>query len=151
MNRLFFLLMSILLSSCIFTSCNSTKAYNTGFTDDYSVSYSKACIEPTHVAKDYYDGYDRGYTEGFDDGYNEGYDEGFHDGRDEVSDVIVEATDYARDKTGWSVYEAWCNIAIYNDGIHPYGYELPTEEEYHQSIETLVVFCEYLDNAGLGG
>lgn len=106
------------------------------------------------------------YSGGYEDGYNDaefeigylmeeeflkGYEAGYDDGYDEVYDAISKATDYAREQTGWSVYEAWCNISIYQEGVHPYGYELPTEEEYLQSIETLVLFCEHLDNAGFGG
>ena len=122
--------------------------YNNGFDDGYSEGYAAAESDASYLFDEKFsDGYDRGNDDGFFEGYAEGYDNGY----DDVKAIIAEATDYAREKTGWSVYEAWCNISIYNDGEHPYGYQLPTEYEYYQSIETLVIFCEYLDNAGLGG
>lgn len=110
----------------------------------------------------YQDGYEAGYTDGYAEAHQkceylceeeffEGYEMGYDDGGDDVRVAIDDALDYAREQTGWSVYEAWSNISIYNDGVHPYGYAIPTEEEYRQSIETLVIFCKYLDNAGLCG
>lgn len=122
---------AIAMVLCLLSACNS-KTYEDGYADGYADAE-----------------YEIGYLteEKFFDGYEIGYDEGY----DEVYDAILDATDYARERTGWSVYEAWSNISIYQDGVHPYGYELPTEEEYLQSIETLVIFCEHLDNAGLGG
>ena len=124
-----------------------------------------ACLLSGCQIEGYNDGYDEGYDDGYNDGYSDaefeigylseeffdGYEAGYDDGYAEVYDAIEDASYYARAQTGWSVYEAWCNISIYQEGVHPYGYELPTEEEYLQSIETLVLFCEHLDNAGFGG
>ena len=115
------------------------------------------CILSCSYRGTYDDGYEDGYVDGYSDAesemqyniedeFSKGYDRGCDDGYGEVYDAIEEAKEYARSQTGWSVYEAWNNIGIYNDGVHPFGYDLPTEEEYQQSIETLVLFCEYLDS-----
>lgn len=120
---------------CLLSACNN-KEYECAYNDGYNDGYSCAEFEIGYLAQ-----------EKFSDGYEIGFDDGY----DNVCGTISDAMDYAREKTGWSVYEAWNNISIYNDGVHPFGYDLPTEEEYRQSIETLVIFCEYLDNEGLGG
>ena len=121
---LFFVLFS--LSAC------GKGTYEDGYTDGYSDGYSDAKVEMEYLMEEEcLEWYDMGY--------------------DEVYDAIEDASYYARKQTGWSVYEAWNNIRIYQEGVHPYGYELPTRAEYHQSVETLVLFCEYLDSAGFGG
>lgn len=115
-----------------------------------------ACGEGTY-ADGYDDGFEDGYSEGRWDalleheddyirGYEEGYDEGYDDSKIEFAlNLIEEAESYARNKTGYSVYEAWNDILIYQD--RPEGFEVPTEEEYIQCVETLVYFCAYLDDA----
>lgn len=128
-------IIAILIALCSLSACNS-KTYEDGYNDGYNDGYSYAEYEMRYLAE-----------EKFSDGYEIGCDEGY----DDVYGAILDAMDYAREQTGWSVYEAWNNIGIYNDGVDPFGYALPTEEEYQQSIETLVLFCEYLDNAGYGG
>ena len=125
--------LAVLIALCSLPAC-SVKTYEDGYEDGYVDGYLDAEFEMEYLA---------------DEEFHEGYDIGYDDGHDDVYYVIEEAEDYARNQTGWSVYEAWNNISIYNDGVDPYGYTLPTEEEYLQSIETLVIFCEYLDNAGI--
>ena len=131
----------VLFTFAIFLmSCSYEGHYDDGYGDGYIDGYSDAEFDMQYVLEEeLLDYYDAGYYDGYDDGY------------DEVYNAVEEATAYARSQTGWSVYEAWNNISIYNDGVNPYGHDLPTEEEYRQSIETLVIFCEYLDNACLGG
>lgn len=113
-----------------------------------SCGYTQSDLEDAR--KDgYSDGYVNGYETGYDDGFEIGYDFCYEEYNDEMKYELECAQSLAREETGWSVYEAWNNILIYNDGIDPYGNDLPTDEEYRQSIETLVVFCEYLDREGL--
>ena len=135
MRKVTALIIVLCFALCSLSACNA-KTYEDGYNEGYNDGYSDAEFEVGYLAEeDFLDGYDIG----FDEGYAEAYS------------IIDDATSYARKQTGWSVYEAWNNIAIYNEGLDPYGYPLPTEEEYLQSIETLVLFCEYLENAGLGG
>ena len=116
-----------------------------------------SCGKNGYYDRGYQEGYDAGYIEGsadtrlkmednsiigYDNGHSDGYREGYNDAK---SKFIEEAEDYARDKTGWSVYEAWNSICIYHDGIDPNGFDIPTEEEYRQCVETLVYFYEYLN------
>ena len=126
-------------------SCGSNGYYDQGYEDGYAEG-----LYDGHLEKEL-ELYDDRFESGYDIGHEEGYYTGYDDGYEEARLVIEIAGDHARDQTGWSVYEAWNNIGIYHDGVDPDGYELPTEEEYRQSVETLVIFCEYLDNAGLGG
>ena len=94
----------------------------------------------------YDDGYEAGSERGYDTGYDDGYSEGYDDSKTEFAlNVIEKAESYARDKADYSVYEAWNNIMIYRD--RPDGYDIPSEEEYRQCVDTLVYFCEYLDNS----
>ena len=150
MKRFFATLVIFAMSICLL-SCSQNRTYEDGYADGYSDAESEVqCL----MEEEFLDGYDIGYEDGHREGRNdssESYDTGYEAGYSEVYDAIMDATDYARTQTGWSVYEAWNNISIYNDGVHPYGHALPTESEYLQCIETLVIFCEYLDNAGLGG
>lgn len=128
-------IIAVLIALCSLSACD-IETYDDGYEDGYSDGYSDAEFEMEYLMEEeFLDGYDIGY----DDGYGE------------VFNAIEDAADYARDQTGWSVYEAWSNISLYQEGVHPYGYDIPTEEEYLQSIETLVLFCEYLNNAGFGG
>ena len=130
------ILVALFLAVCLLTSCGYNNTYENGYADGYNDGYSDAELNAQYTL-------DEAFSNGFDTGYDEGYDE--------VRDAIDKAADYAREQTGWSVYEAYCNISIYNDGVHPNGYALPTEEEYLESIDTLVYFCEHLENAGYGG
>jgi hypothetical protein len=149
MNRFIAIVASFALIVCL-VSCGYRGNYEDGYSNGYFAGYSDAEAEMQYLLEEeFLAGYDIGCAES--DDYDDGYDDGYNDGHNEVYGAIADATDYARAQTGWSVYEAWNNISIYNDGIDPYGYPLPTEEEYLQSIETLVIFCEYLGNAGLGG
>ena len=126
---------AVLIVLCSLSAC-SVETYEDGYEDGYADGYFDAESEMACIAEEeFYDGYDFGYD----------------DGHDDVLDIIERAEDHVRDQTGWSVYEAWSNISVYNDGVDPYGHPLPTREEYLQSIETLVLFCEYLDNEGLLG
>jgi hypothetical protein len=122
-----------------------------------NVSALALCILSCSYRGTYDDGYEVGYVDGYSDAeaemqynikgeFTKGYDSGWDDGNEEVYNAIEDAKEYARSQTGWSVYEAWNNIRIYNDGVDPFGHDLPTEEEYQQSVETLVLFCEYLDS-----
>lgn len=120
-----------------------------------------SCRKNGYYDRGYQEGYDAGYIDGSTDtrlkmeddsnigyayGNSEGYWEGYNDAKSEYTqEIIEEAEDYARDQTGWSVYEAWNSICIYHAGVDPNGLSLPTEEEYRQCVETLVYFCEYLD------
>ena len=143
MKRFISVLVFFSFAICLL-SCNHKGTYEDGYADGYSDAES---VMQYLIEEEFLDGCDIGYSDGYDAGYDDGYDDGYN----RVYDAIMDATDYARKQTGWSVYEAWNNISIYNDGVHPYGYALPTEEEYLQSVETIVIFCEYLENAGLGG
>lgn len=113
-------------------------------TDDYEIGYDAGYSD---ARSKYEDDYSRGYDDGYSEGYCMGSSDLFHEC--ELTDTVYKAYEYARDNTSWSVYEAWNNILIYHDGYDPYGYDLPTEAEYLQSIETLVYFCEYLDKLGI--
>ena len=121
-----------LLSSVFFLlSCGQVKTYDDGFEDGYSEGRLDAVLE-------FQDDYARGY----EDGYSEGYD----DSKIEFAlNLIEEAEDYAKDRTGYTLYEAWNDILIYND--RPDGFDIPTEKEYRLCVETLVYFCAYLDDA----
>ena len=146
MNKYVSTLVIISMLLCLFSSC-SMESYDDGYKDGYN------------------DGYDTGWEKGFDEGsdfafydvtnsdgsYEDGYKSGYDEGQSEVRSVVYKAGEYARKQTGWSVYEAWNTISIYNSGVDPDGYDLPTEEEYLQCIETLVIFSEYLENAGFCG
>lgn len=143
MKRFMAILASATLFICLL-SCSHRGTYDDGYEDGYNDGYSDAEFEMEYLMEEeFFDGYDIG----FDDGYDIGFDDGYG----EVYNAIEDASDYAREQTGWSVYEAWSNISIYKEGVHPYGYGLPTEEEYLQSIETLVLFCKHLDSSGFGG
>lgn len=122
-----------------------------------TVSVLALCILSCSYRGTYDDGYEDGYVDGYSDAesemqyniedeFSKGYDRGCDDAYGETYNAIEEAEEYARSQTGWSVYEAWNNIRIFNDGVDPFGYDLPTKEEYKQSVETLVLFCEYLDS-----
>lgn len=98
----------------------------------------------------YYEGYDDGYSDGYidssseDDIYNSGYSDGYSYAFSQFTsiyeEVLCEAEDYAREKTGWSVYEAWNNMLMYWDDPSSIS-----KTEYEDSIETLVYFGMYLD------
>lgn len=139
MKRFISILVLLSFAICLL-SCNYKGAYEDGYADGYSDGYLDTESEMQYLMEEeFLDGYDIGY----DDGFIEGYD---YAKTDFALRAIEDAEEYARNQTGWSVYEAWNNISIYQDGVHPYGYELPTEEEYNQSIDTLVYFCQYLDS-----
>lgn len=130
MKKFIAILASALLLMCLL-SCSYRGTYDDGYEDGYDEGYFDAMIK-------FEDYYDRGYG----NGYNEGSDDREYD----IRNSLEAAEDYARDQTGWSVYEAWNSIMIYHDGYDPDGFPLPTKEEYRQCVETLVLFCEYLDN-----
>lgn len=140
---LIFLILLLVAVSLI--SCGGNGYYEQGYEDGYAEGFAAGHLEAELEL------YDKRFEAGHDVAYDDGYYEGHDDGYDEARLIIDMASEHAREQTGWSVYEAWNNIAIYHDGVDPHGHELPTEEEYRQSVETLVLFCEYLDNAGLGG
>lgn len=91
------------------------------------------------------------FSRGYEYGYEEGYLDGSSDFRHEcdLSYEIEKAYDHARDNSEWSVYEAWNNILLYYGASNPYGFDIPTEEEFRQSVETLVEFCMYMDEIDL--
>jgi len=112
----------------------------------------------------YYDegygkGFDAGYDAGYEDGlsdiddeldlssencYDNGYFDGEHDAKDIWEDKIESAKDKARENSEWSVMEAVENIRAYQGGPIAEGFDRPTEAEYKESIETVILFCEYL-------
>ena len=134
MKKLAAIIAILILVFCSLSACGEG-TYEDGYAEGYTDGYSDAKVDMEYRIEDYLDDYDNGYDNGYDEVYN----------------VIEHAKEYARKQTGWSVYEAWNNIRIYQEGVDPYGNELPTRAEYHQSIETLVLFCEYLDSAGFRG
>ena len=124
-----------LLSVLFLTSCSSEKDFQNGYDSGYADGILDAHLEDEEYSK-------KIYREGHSDGYWEGYE----DSKIEFAQrIIEEAEDYARERTGWSVYEAWNSISVYHDGFDSYGFDLPTDEEYRECVETLVLFCEYLD------
>ena len=118
------------------------------------VSYILLLLAVVLLSKSYgnakSESYERGYKAGMaaaDSSYDD-YEHGYADAMADVEYEIENAYQYASDNSQWSVYEAWNNILIYNDGVDPHGHPLPTDEEYRQSIETLVYFCMYMDDLG---
>ncbi len=127
----FAVIIAILIFVLYPLSACDERTYDKGFEDGYAEGYFDSQSE-------HQDDYSRGYDDGFTEGFWMGVD-------DHKSIIIEEAAEYARTKTGWSVYEAWNSIGIYHEGVDPDGFELPTEEEYRECVETLVLFCEYLE------
>ena len=123
----------ILAAVLIGTSYRNTRA------EGYEMGYEAGLA----AAEEIYVDCDHDYID--DDSYNRGYADGVAD----VKYDVEEAYYYTFKNTEWSVYEAWNNIMIYHDGFDPYGHPLPTEEEYRQSIETLVYFCMYMDELNI--
>ena len=133
MKKLIAVLVSLAFVVCL-VSCGNIGTYDDGFEDGYDEGYLDAKLE-----------FEDDYSHGYKDGCNESYciDSDAHEYNVQV--VIEAAEDYAREHTGWSVYEAWNSIGIYHDGVDPDGFDLPTEEEYRQCVDTLVLYCEYLE------
>jgi hypothetical protein len=123
----------------------SSDSYSAGYDEGYSYGQEEAYREGYDAG--YYDGYEEGRHTGLDIGYEEGLEDS--EKADDLASEIEAAYDYAREQTGWSVYEAWNNIGLYHDVYDSNGHPLPTYEEYMQSIETLVYFCEYMDGIDL--
>ena len=132
-------LLCLLLVAVSLISCGSNGYYDQGYEDGYAEGLADGRVEAELEL------YDNRFEAGYDIGYDDGYYEGHDDGYDEARLIIDMASEHAREQTGWSVYEARNNIAIYHDGVDPHGHELPTEEEYRQSVETLVLFCEFIE------
>lgn len=124
----------IVFTGCLLLSCDSEMTYDDGFDAGYDQGYWDASIE-----------FDGDYSRGYEDGYSEGYWIGSSDHGYNSHEILEAAYDYAREKTGWSVYEAWNSILIYHAGTDPDGFAIPTKEEYLQCVNTLVLFCEYLE------
>lgn len=116
--------------------------------------YSKADLENARRA-----GYNEGYSDGYhdaeiehEDDYYEGYREGFDDADCERVDLlwaIEDASFSARDKTGWSVYEAYNNVAGYLNLYDNNGSPPPTYDEFVEGAITLFYFAEFLDREKL--
>ena len=134
MKKLTAIIAILILVLCSLSACGK-ETYEDGYADGYADGHFDAEVEMEYLMEDFLDDYDNGYDDGYEEVYN----------------AIEDASYYARRQTGWTVYEAWNNIRIYQEGVHPFGYELPTRAEYHQSVETLVLFCEHLDSAGFRG
>lgn len=95
------------------------------------------------------------YKEGFDDGFSAGveyceeqhaeiYEEGYEMGRETRTPywiILDEAYAYAEDRSEWSVYEAAQNISLFLDGEPGV-----TEEEYEESVVTLLHFYSFLSS-----
>ena len=119
------------------------------YREKYKEGYEAGRASVLETCGDRYDW--EAYEDGVDSGYDIGYSDGLEDSEkaDDLAYDIEKAYDLAAEKTGMSVYEAWNNILLYHDGYDPLGYPLPTYEEYTQSIETLVCFCDYMDRIDL--
>lgn len=137
----------ILITAVFLMSCGSNGYYDQGYEDGYTAGYEEGLSagrmqSESHRYSDYSDQYEDGYESGYDNGFFEGK----HYGHEETMNRIYYASEYARSKTGWPIYEAYNNIMIYHDGVDPDGFPLPTKKEYIECVETLVYFSEYLDN-----
>lgn len=139
----------ILIAAVFLMSCGSNGYYDQGYEDGYTAGYEEGLSAGRMQSESHrYSDYSDQYEDGYEAGYDEGFDEGEEYGQDELLNEIRAAYEHASSKTGWYVYESWNDIMVYHDGVDPNGFELPTEEEYRRSVETLVHFCAYLDSKG---
>ena len=113
-----------------------------------------SCYYQENYKEDYYDIYNNGYNEGYDDGYDIGREDGYYDGvEDGWQDNIDEigwwfegnAIRYARERSsgGWVPEEAWGIIEAYQNNEPLYDNEIPSEQEYHEAVDSLICFYEY--------
>ena len=121
------------------------------------------CLWPSggsnaHYDKGFEEGFDEGYTAGsietsleYEDKLSEWYDMGYYDGKRDVDiDYIVqcvldEAKHHANQVGEWSVLDAIDITAVYLDGYDPYGYPLPTKQEFEEAVEVLQSYAEFLE------
>lgn len=136
----------ILITAVFLMSCGSNGYYDQGYEDGYKNGLEDGYLEGYLQSES--ESHGAQYEDGYEAGYDDGFDEGEEYGQDELLNEIRAAYEHASSKTGWYVYESWNDIMIYHDGVDPDGFELPTEEEYRRSVETLVHFCAYLDSKG---
>jgi hypothetical protein len=134
----------ILITAVFLMSCGSNGYYDQGYEDGYKNGLEDGYLEGYLQSES--EGHGAQYESGYESGYDDGFFEGKHYGHEETMNRIYYASEYARSKTGWSIYEAYNNIMIYHDGVDPDGFPLPTKKEYIECVETLVYFSEYLDN-----
>lgn len=129
------------------SACSGQPDYNDGWNDGWSDGYA-AGVEAAEFDHMLHEGEE--YGKGYDDGYSAGYWDGSSDHHVEstLPAEIESAYDRACDKTGLSVYEAWNNILVYNDGGEYNGITV-SYQEYLQSVETLVWFCSFMDNINI--
>lgn len=167
------IVLCLCLGMCLVSACgNSTEpndisaneyyqsgyedGYNDGKTDGYFIG-----LEDTSFSENWYDsGYENGAAEGWDtcydeyyySRYDEGYEDGFQDGaRDweynptEAGIYFEElATHYARDTGGWHPEEAWMLIDAYRNGSEwTADGSPPTEEDFHDAVDSLIQFYRY--------
>lgn len=119
----------LIIITVILCACGSNGYYDRGYEDGYDDGHSDASWEHD-------DDLSRGYEFGYEDGYRSGY----KDGQADYTNELYNASDYVRDITGWSVYEAWNSLGLYSEDP-----SCLTKAEYQECVQTLILFCEYLD------
>ena len=126
----FLIVLSIAVTLLIMlASCSEGPYYEQGFDDGFSAGI-EYCEEERYAD--------------YEDRYNDGYEDGYEWGRDSRTPywlILDEAYSYARDRSEWSVYEAAENVSLFLDGDPGV-----TEEEYEQSVLTLLHFYNYLSS-----
>lgn len=134
----FLIVLSIAVTLLIMlASCSEGPYYDQGFDDGFSAGI-EYCEEERYA--DYEDRYNDGYKEGYEEGHKNGYEWG-RDSRTPYWLILDEAYGYARDRSEWSVYEAAENVSLFLDGDPGV-----TEEEYEQSVLTLLYFYDFLSS-----
>ena len=130
MRRLLIVFLALLLTGCYYSQEEYDQAIEDAYYEGYDEGYFAGYIDSDVLNGDY----------DYDSGYHDGYSYAFSQFEAIFEDIFFDAEGYAREKTGWSVYEAWNNILMYWDDPSSLS-----KSDYEDSIETLVYFAMYLD------
>ena len=139
MSRLLVIFIALLLTGCYYSQEEYDQAIEDAYYEGYDDGYSAGYIDSDVLNGDY-DWDSDSEDDIYDSGYYDGYSYAFSQFEAIFEEIFYEAEGYAREKTGWSVYEAWNNILMYWDDPSSLS-----KSDYEDSVETLVYFSEYLD------
>ena len=136
MKKILVMLMLLLVVASL-VSCGTVEDYDDGFQNGYEMGYDEASLK-----------YEDKYSDGYNEGYNEGYDDGCEDTQEDLETrfwaAMEDAKYMARSKTGWTVYEAWNSLGLYEEDP-----SCLTKKEYQECVRTLVLFCSQLEQTNI--
>ena len=148
------LLFIISIAFFLFTACGSSEsaldaARNEGYQSGYDDGYSDGFYDG-HDDRDsstyndsYYNGYEAGKSDSYDSAYYDGYYDGYDDCYRDFCTIIYDDAENYSCESGCHPEDALAIIDSYEGRTTYWEGPLPTEEEYHDAIESLYYFYEY--------